>query len=363
MPRKERPAPLADSIFQAKLGQHQLPNDVAAVPEEIPVHNTFIQFGSQDSPMGSKKHLATAPAWVGGPFIEAAMQSAVASDLQVAAASHEQQEEHETPVHAADGESSTASSQSPKKLASPKKVPVMRYSLSASSARAAGYPGSSAVVTSYEPDGSPGADGDSEQPPPPRPNSQVDEDDEGEDDDGEDDDDAEGESGEEAPRRRAPRGPLAPPGPLPSMGSSKHNDGLCKRCCFYPKGRCNNGYDCEFCHFEHEKRKRKKKKKSSKVKDSDSDGAQAQQASAARSGTSPTGSTAASAPAAGPTPTQPAAAATASPATEPAKSSSAEATFQAYDASAAGGAPDQPLGPLRGPPAGWPLTAPPPLPP
>ena len=32
--------------------------------------------------------------------------------------------------------------------------------------------------------------------------------------------------------------------------------GECKRCCFYPKGRCQNGYDCKFCHFEHDKRKR-----------------------------------------------------------------------------------------------------------
>merc|ERR1711934_1246776 len=27
----------------------------------------------------------------------------------------------------------------------------------------------------------------------------------------------------------------------------------------FPKGRCLNGYDCRFCHFEHEKRQRKKK--------------------------------------------------------------------------------------------------------
>ncbi|CAE8679434.1 unnamed protein product, partial [Polarella glacialis] len=56
--------------------------------------------------------------------------------------------------------------------------------------------------------------------------------------------------------------PKAPPGALhPSMGSEAHEAGTCKRCCFFPRGRCTNGYNCEFCHYEHEKRKRKNKKK------------------------------------------------------------------------------------------------------
>jgi len=52
--------------------------------------------------------------------------------------------------------------------------------------------------------------------------------------------------------------------PLPSSGSALHSEGTCKRCCFFPKGRCNNGYDCQFCHFAHEKRKAKNKKKKKK---------------------------------------------------------------------------------------------------
>jgi hypothetical protein len=48
---------------------------------------------------------------------------------------------------------------------------------------------------------------------------------------------------------------------LPSIGSAGHNHGLCKRCCFFPKGRCMNGYSCNFCHFSHEKRIRKNKHK------------------------------------------------------------------------------------------------------
>ncbi|CAK0890807.1 unnamed protein product [Prorocentrum cordatum] len=57
--------------------------------------------------------------------------------------------------------------------------------------------------------------------------------------------------------------PVAELGPdgLPSVGSVDHDKGECKRCCFFPKGRCTNGHDCQFCHFDHEKRKRLKKKK------------------------------------------------------------------------------------------------------
>jgi len=46
---------------------------------------------------------------------------------------------------------------------------------------------------------------------------------------------------------------------LPSLGSLGHCAGLCKRCCFHEKGRCLNGYNCRFCHFDHDKRQRKKK--------------------------------------------------------------------------------------------------------
>mmetsp|Transcript_114991 Transcript_114991/g.245577 ORF Transcript_114991/g.245577 Transcript_114991/m.245577 type:complete len:518 (+) Transcript_114991:60-1613(+) len=46
----------------------------------------------------------------------------------------------------------------------------------------------------------------------------------------------------------------------PSVGSAKHADGTCKRCCFFSKNRCANGASCEWCHYEHEKRKRNKRK-------------------------------------------------------------------------------------------------------
>lgn len=49
---------------------------------------------------------------------------------------------------------------------------------------------------------------------------------------------------------------------LPSLGSVGHDEGTCKRCCFFPKGRCQNGFSCSFCHIEHDKRTRKKHKKS-----------------------------------------------------------------------------------------------------
>lgn len=60
--------------------------------------------------------------------------------------------------------------------------------------------------------------------------------------------------------------PDRPEGVLhPSVGSASHAIGACKRCCFFPRGRCMNGYNCEFCHYEHEKRKRKSKNKGQKV--------------------------------------------------------------------------------------------------
>jgi len=55
--------------------------------------------------------------------------------------------------------------------------------------------------------------------------------------------------------------PHDPDAPLPSIGSAGHADGTCKRCCFYPRGRCISGSECNFCHFDHEKRKRKQKSK------------------------------------------------------------------------------------------------------
>merc|ERR1711972_1089418 len=61
---------------------------------------------------------------------------------------------------------------------------------------------------------------------------------------------------------------MGPPDALhPSIGSQAHAEGTCKRCCFFPRNRCLNGYDCEFCHYEHEKRKRKSKKSKKKNKD------------------------------------------------------------------------------------------------
>lgn len=62
-------------------------------------------------------------------------------------------------------------------------------------------------------------------------------------------------------------GPLAagahpvPAGGVPSIGSYAHLSGQCSRCCFHPKGRCANGYTCQFCHFDHDKRPRNGKKK------------------------------------------------------------------------------------------------------
>eukprot|EP00418_Pyrodinium_bahamense_P084759 CAMPEP_0179056992 /NCGR_PEP_ID=MMETSP0796-20121207/24100_1 /TAXON_ID=73915 /ORGANISM="Pyrodinium bahamense, Strain pbaha01" /LENGTH=603 /DNA_ID=CAMNT_0020753689 /DNA_START=97 /DNA_END=1908 /DNA_ORIENTATION=+ len=87
-----------------------------------------------------------------------------------------------------------------------------------------------------------------------------------------DEDEEEEDSEEESeaalqPIARAPEDvPKPPPGAShPSIGSELHAAGSCKRCCFFPRGRCMNGYECSFCHYEHDKRKRKNKKKRTKA--------------------------------------------------------------------------------------------------
>lgn len=53
-------------------------------------------------------------------------------------------------------------------------------------------------------------------------------------------------------------------GGLPSVGSEGHFDGTCKRCAFFPKGRCLNGKDCTHCHFPHDPRPRNRKRRMTK---------------------------------------------------------------------------------------------------
>jgi len=48
---------------------------------------------------------------------------------------------------------------------------------------------------------------------------------------------------------------------LPSRGSALHAEGSCKRCNFFAKGRCQNGEECTFCHFPHDKRKATRQEK------------------------------------------------------------------------------------------------------
>mmetsp|Transcript_5935 Transcript_5935/g.14198 ORF Transcript_5935/g.14198 Transcript_5935/m.14198 type:complete len:392 (+) Transcript_5935:197-1372(+) len=250
MPRKERPQALPESIFQEKLAPGA--EALATFNEdglEIPVHNTFIQFATPGEEVGRKAlGLVTAPAWMGP-----SLQSIVAAAAAIPPA--EAEEEEEVAVDHPEREGRP-------ELASPKKIPVMRYAMSASSARAAGFDGStgevehiSSVAASY--DGVPGldtaaADATSKVAHAPASAERDDNDDDDEESDGDD---------SETERIRI----LVEKGELPSMGSKRHLEGQCKRCCFFPKGRCLNGYDCEFCHFEHEKRRRKKKKKKSKA--------------------------------------------------------------------------------------------------
>lgn len=58
---------------------------------------------------------------------------------------------------------------------------------------------------------------------------------------------------------------------LPSVGSANHFafDGSCRACCFFMKGRCVNGTECSFCHYEHDKTKRKSNKGARQMKKGD----------------------------------------------------------------------------------------------
>jgi hypothetical protein len=55
--------------------------------------------------------------------------------------------------------------------------------------------------------------------------------------------------------------PVSEDQPLPSIGSADHVAGTCRRCNFFPKGRCQNGQDCTFCHYTHERRKPSRQEK------------------------------------------------------------------------------------------------------
>mmetsp|Transcript_83455 Transcript_83455/g.174648 ORF Transcript_83455/g.174648 Transcript_83455/m.174648 type:complete len:468 (+) Transcript_83455:92-1495(+) len=244
MPGK-RPVPLPDAIFKPKeqSGAKKKLTDVGGpladdMPAEIPVHNTFIQFGA---PKGVElgKQLSTAPAWI-GPTLKSMIQSFIPP----------------TKEPDDDDEKGEESESTGDLMASPMNIPVFRYSLSSTSARAAGVPASNQVVASYER----WPDPEKVHAPTVAPKAKKEE---------KDDKDNEGNDTEEKKDEFKSELTLETIGDLPSLGSERHDDGLCKRCCFFPKGRCLNGKSCEFCHYPHEKRKRKKKKKK---KSADKDG-------------------------------------------------------------------------------------------
>lgn len=60
-------------------------------------------------------------------------------------------------------------------------------------------------------------------------------------------------------------GVAAYPSEQPSVGSVKHSSGDCKACTWFPKGRCNRGVDCLYCHFDHDGRKKRAKPKKSTI--------------------------------------------------------------------------------------------------
>lgn len=59
---------------------------------------------------------------------------------------------------------------------------------------------------------------------------------------------------------------VANDGKLPSVGSTGHSDGSCKRCAFFAKGRCQNGVDCSHCHFDHTERLHQRKRRQPRMR-------------------------------------------------------------------------------------------------
>lgn len=239
-PKKERPTALPDSIFAGK-------NELGHVPEDIPVQNTFIQFGAPPSAgADQKKPLSTAPAWI-GPDFNTIMKQATADDLKARASGDAEAAAVGESFFAPEGngepffkaEDDDGTERPP--LGSPQKI-SSRLGAQSSPNRQVGSSGAT-----FDPViGPPPANGEAPAAAP-------------------------GSASTTSTAGLPPPPDAAPPaGPLPSMGSAQHAEGACKRCCFFPKGRCQNGYNCEFCHFEHEKRKRKKKKKGAKKADQDS---------------------------------------------------------------------------------------------
>jgi len=208
----------------------------------IPVHRTFIEFGClEHTPTGYRLAMRTAPA---------CMAHHMREDLDAEAANwqgaHAHWQRHagadDTIVAGPPGSAASSARQGSSDYsaaAHDAMLPAVTYRLSPTSAKASGY----LLGGEVKEQGAPfHLDG--------RVDSSRSTDDDGGDCSGDEDEDL----------------GLCPEysagAPLPSLGSAEHGEGNCRRCCFFPKGRCNNGYDCNFCHFAHEKRKPKNKKKS-----------------------------------------------------------------------------------------------------
>eukprot|EP00747_Dinoflagellata_sp_TGD_P163433 gnl/TRDRNA2_/TRDRNA2_182096_c0_seq1.p1 gnl/TRDRNA2_/TRDRNA2_182096_c0~~gnl/TRDRNA2_/TRDRNA2_182096_c0_seq1.p1 ORF type:complete len:459 (+),score=97.92 gnl/TRDRNA2_/TRDRNA2_182096_c0_seq1:149-1525(+) len=251
MPKKERPTALGDNTLKTHTA-HEV--------GDVPVHNTFIQFGPPSvTPSERRGPLSTAPAWIGGSQFQSAMMAALQGSSQQPPLKPSPRLDQDSgldniendPTYCgleAETPSSNNASSMLDDLPEPKKVPVIRYSLSSASALAAGFPGTGGVLASLS---EPPGDAATGRPAKARAEAAASTE-EGEDDTDEDEEDDDDES------------KVSELGELPSQGSARHAERACKRCCFFPKGRCTNGFDCEFCHYPHEKRKRKKKKKSAK---------------------------------------------------------------------------------------------------
>lgn len=252
---KRRPTPL---LLEALLGSFDSNDDYQAhrvqpphglASTEVPVRRTFIEYGCQSDSYCGQQAVSTAPACMS----LSAMRGNILNELCG--------EDDASPSTCSPSDAGRSSGRSSEDADWPvmgptvlvaDRLPAVLYHMSPTSAKAAGYwtrETSARSSRSFPSQPVGGSDRIQDEAEAAEVGSSAST---GEDQESDDDED----------RHFCPE--YSKDAKLPSAGSALHGEGQCKRCCFFPKGRCNNGESCQFCHFAHEKRKPKHKKKTKK---------------------------------------------------------------------------------------------------
>uniref|UniRef100_A0A7S3WQA4 C3H1-type domain-containing protein n=1 Tax=Strombidinopsis acuminata TaxID=141414 RepID=A0A7S3WQA4_9SPIT len=234
--RRKKPLLLGPLLFGSEAAAEPAPSPSAYA---IPVHRTFIEFGClEQTPTSGHWRMLTAPASMAHSMRADLEAEAAAAEVVYAPGRNSAGADGNTVVAGPPGSAASSTRQGSSNHSAAARdlaLPAVTYRLSPTSARASGYATWGGLPRAKE--------GSGEQP----------------DCDSGSTDDPGDFSEEDEDLGICPE--YSEGAALPSLGSAGHGEGTCRRCCFFPKGRCNNGDDCTFCHFAHEKRKPKNKKK------------------------------------------------------------------------------------------------------